>query len=678
MAGAFSDSPDYRMALDRDGSIVRAIQAGGTGWDDFTAAQRISLASETAVDVHAGSVATTNSYVVAFPTKRRVTGIYASVQQDDLGAAVRTNLIINPSFKAGTVGWTGTKGAVTQSTSSTPPQGANLLRLTSSDASAVAPWPSLQPVAAMPVVAGKNYILSTYARITTGTTLVFQLVISFYNSGGGLIFDVFSDITVPTAWTRFALSTAAPAGATTARVTVRVKNGGYPVGSAFDLDGVCFVQETADGGYFDGDSDFSAWTGMQGQSTSVTVPNQTTARYNLCTNPSFEVDTTDWGSSYGTLSRVTDIASPRGGAFMRLTAVSGGSSTSPNYIVHTPYTTVQPGTSYSGRAWVRCSVATTLRLYLRCRKGTSTFVNDIGTDVAVAANTWTSIAVSGVAGDGATTIRLHLSCVAGLPVGATMDIDAAYLAAETAPGLYFDGDSLQGVWSDAPHGSQSSMAPYSSVQSVAVAMDVSEDTTNGVDGTWSEIVMPDTLFDADTYGQFASLTKPGYRSGVLGGLAVPSVKAVRLRMSGSVPASSWRLQTLHLYGDRAYTAGVDTAYLAFYHPSANQGLFPTALDYGNVGDGDSQDRTLRLRNLSALKTANGITISVSTLTEATPSIKNQYLLSADGLTFVPSLTIAKLVPGAISQTIYLRKVTPYDAVNGPWTARLIATPASWS
>jgi hypothetical protein len=66
------------------------------------------------------------------------------------------------------------------------------------------------------------------------------------------------------------------------------------------------------------------------------------------------------------------------------------------------------------------------------------------------------------------------------------------------------------------------------------------------------------------------------------------------------------------------------------------------------------------------------------MTDTTPTVVGQHMLSTDGTTFTSTITIPDLAPGAISGVLTLRRTTPSDAVLSVWDLRLSAVAASWA
>lgn len=184
---------------------------------------------------------------------------------------------------------------------------------------------------------------------------------------------------------------------------------------------------------------------------------------------------------------------------------------------------------------------------------------------------------------------------------------------------------------------------------------VSTDTTTGIDGTWSTIGTATSSSYAEQYRPVTVVA------------AVSSVLGVRV-MSGT------RIYRIHIYGSPSATSDR----LAMWHPTLDEPVSGAYFDWGDVSQNTSGTRTFRVKNLSATLTASTITLSTSTLTDSTPSILPQHTLATDGVTFGATATIASLAPGAISAPVTLQRLSPANAQLGLWALRMQATAASWA
>lgn len=189
-------------------------------------------------------------------------------------------------------------------------------------------------------------------------------------------------------------------------------------------------------------------------------------------------------------------------------------------------------------------------------------------------------------------------------------------------------------------------------------LQTSPDTTNGLDGTWTNQAsgISNTTF---------SPAGASHRNNITA-LTVSSIKAVRFLVSGL--SGDRIIHGIHLYGP--YVVGQTPDRLAFTDTVDNLvgGAF---FDWGDVPRGSSADKAFKLKNLSSTKTAATILVSVESLTDTTPSVASEHLLSLDGATFAATVTVSALAPGA-SQNLFLRRVTPSNATLSVWDARVVA------
>lgn len=193
----------------------------------------------------------------------------------------------------------------------------------------------------------------------------------------------------------------------------------------------------------------------------------------------------------------------------------------------------------------------------------------------------------------------------------------------------------------------------------------SVDTTNGYDGTW---VSRGTWVHGGA--NVAAQRSPTTVSWL-------NIKAVRFHTTGGGFTTRVRWQILHLYGGPA--AGQNPDRLRLWHPTLNQEITGAHFDYGDAARSTSADKQFRIKNNSATLTANVITVSLDAPTNTTPSVSGQYSLekaSAPG--FIASVSIPSLAPGATSEVITMRRVTPVTAVMSLWWARVLASAASWA
>jgi hypothetical protein len=195
------------------------------------------------------------------------------------------------------------------------------------------------------------------------------------------------------------------------------------------------------------------------------------------------------------------------------------------------------------------------------------------------------------------------------------------------------------------------------------SIQVSTDTTNGLDGTWTTIATNVLIGQSNT-------TSPQYRTGITTTSQL-GIKAIK----GNINTGG-NLTALHLYG--SITSGQNPNRLALWHPTLDQQLTGAYFDWGDAKQGTSATNTFRVKNLSTTLTANTITLSLSALTDTSPTTVSQHTLSADGTTFASTASAGTLAPGTISGVMYVRRSLSNSATLSLWALRISAVASSWT
>lgn len=196
-------------------------------------------------------------------------------------------------------------------------------------------------------------------------------------------------------------------------------------------------------------------------------------------------------------------------------------------------------------------------------------------------------------------------------------------------------------------------------------IEVSSDTTNGIDGTWTSVTGITTV----TSGPVA----PGYRT--VPTMSKQNVKGLRISYSHGYNSHA-RIAAAHIYGKPSTV----TDRLEFWHPTLNQSLFdfPAHLDWGNRPRATTEVRSVRLKNQSATLVASNITVGLETFADASPTFLSQMSLRYDGGAYAPTVLIDSLTPGQISAVIDIRQALATNAALSVWAQRLYASAAAWA
>lgn len=187
----------------------------------------------------------------------------------------------------------------------------------------------------------------------------------------------------------------------------------------------------------------------------------------------------------------------------------------------------------------------------------------------------------------------------------------------------------------------------------------SNDSTNGLDGTWETASLPGgSASYADAYSWRSAIKAISFTGGK---------RTVRFLAGPS--GQTDRMAIFHLYGEKV--AGQTPDDLIFIDHDTTPGVeFTAPEDFGDRPLGTTVVRQFRVKNASTTKTANSINIQMN---------DSDFTISTDGTTWVVTINIASLAAGAESTTMFIRNTTPAPGnLLGPRFARIVATTSSWS
>ncbi len=194
-------------------------------------------------------------------------------------------------------------------------------------------------------------------------------------------------------------------------------------------------------------------------------------------------------------------------------------------------------------------------------------------------------------------------------------------------------------------------------------LDWSNDTTTGLDGTWT------TIGNMADIGVGTTL-KPDLRT--IYPLSVTSVTAIRFNNIYKYAGSNFR--NIHIYGSISVTNSPDR--LRIVDLSGND--IAAQLDFGDIKQRNNVTKQFQVVNNSSTLTANNITVTLDVPTDASPTLVGQYQLSTDNTAYANAINIGTLAPGASSGTLYVRDTVAATAQLSVWSLRLIATANTWS
>lgn len=122
-----------------------------------------------------------------------------------------------------------------------------------------------------------------------------------------------------------------------------------------------------------------------------------------------------------------------------------------------------------------------------------------------------------------------------------------------------------------------------------------------------------------------------------------------------------------------YATPIQDNRLVFWSADTNAIAGPSYFDFGTTALETSSTKTFRVKNVSAV-TATNIVLSKNVLAAqeyAPVPFFDQFKFSLDNSTWSDTLAVPDLAAGATSSTIYLRRITPSNALQTPYDLRLI-------
>jgi hypothetical protein len=199
----------------------------------------------------------------------------------------------------------------------------------------------------------------------------------------------------------------------------------------------------------------------------------------------------------------------------------------------------------------------------------------------------------------------------------------------------------------------------------------STDTTNGMDGTW---------VSAGSHANPGQVALQPYYRGAIQPFNVPGCKGVRVTATtgGYDFQGGPTLYGFHVYADLLGATVSNRVQL--WHPTLDQPLAANDLNWGDTPRGSSADKTFRVKNCSATKTANSIVLKLWNPSSATWTTPPELLmvLSSDGTNFAATQSVGSLSPGSISSVFTVRRIVPDAYAVGPWQPSVWPDVTSWT
>lgn len=197
-----------------------------------------------------------------------------------------------------------------------------------------------------------------------------------------------------------------------------------------------------------------------------------------------------------------------------------------------------------------------------------------------------------------------------------------------------------------------------------ITIQYSLDTTNGQDGTWTDVPSgPPVSSSVETTWRTITTITP-----------INGVKGIRA-ISGSLGSQS--LRAIHAYGHRTNSGDV----LGMWHPTLSQMLYltPALGDFGDrLRNSGYAEMSFRVKNLSTTLIADNVSISSDALTDSSPtSTVSQIEFRYNGGSWGSTASVGDLNPEEVSQVIDVRLDVDLALSPGLWSPRVKAAAAAW-
>lgn len=204
----------------------------------------------------------------------------------------------------------------------------------------------------------------------------------------------------------------------------------------------------------------------------------------------------------------------------------------------------------------------------------------------------------------------------------------------------------------------------------------STDTIDGSDGTWTD-VQQWTQPVAGTYGANggAQALDPYYRTAIQTTNLI-GVKGIRFRFWETNDYYFGRLWNVHLYGQTSTAESTDR--LEFWDPSLSQQASRNLFNFGDVAQGTINTRQFRLKNLSATKTATGVTVSANNGPGGDAGLAGGMKFSSDGANYTSTLNVGDIGPGAVTPLLHCQRIVGGAETPAIRFARVLATPTTFA
>lgn len=207
---------------------------------------------------------------------------------------------------------------------------------------------------------------------------------------------------------------------------------------------------------------------------------------------------------------------------------------------------------------------------------------------------------------------------------------------------------------------------HNDMNSTMYRLDGSNDTTNGLDGTWEAASLPDGIAPSNANYFYSS---DSWRTSLKRVVFTEPKQVVRVVSYGGYYGLEGPCCILHLWGYKGDGETPDD--IIFIDNQGGGGEWVNDPDWGDVIAGTTVKKQFQIRNTSASRTATTIGLTCS---------DTDFSISSDDVTYGSSLSLSSLGPGATSDIYYVKCTVAALGIVIPQArhANVVVTVGSWT
>lgn len=185
----------------------------------------------------------------------------------------------------------------------------------------------------------------------------------------------------------------------------------------------------------------------------------------------------------------------------------------------------------------------------------------------------------------------------------------------------------------------------------------SNDTANGLDGTWENAVFTPSAITTDSNAWRTTIFPVSFSA---------PMKCLRININNTHNYNERFIKGIHIYGRKA--AGETPNDILLCDSNGNE--LTAIMDWGDRPEGTTVIKSLRIKNASTTKIANNVNLQLN---------HTDFLMSLDQVNWVATIDIASIPANSLSAEIFVKNSLGAPPLTlGPKAARIIATVGSFT